>query len=160
MTETGIRYVERNVDGKTVRFWKITVRQRREMLGRLKDKARQQLRQRLVDHEIERDTAYLEMKNFDETPWGTDQWLGHINSADGQDEILRAALEKDHRAETEMILDSLAEEPLKLVAELCNLDFVKKDAKGDGSENPPTNPTPPYLAYGKQNPTPMQTSAA
>lgn len=142
------------VEAGGARFGKLSVRDRFRILADLKKRSIEEANARLAAVKLPAEQEYVERRQAQERTFGDADFIGHINTGEGQDAVLSIALRRaDAKADPAAVLDSLTlttGELLKLVAELCGLKIVVQgeDAGADPTAKGEPQPEKP-MVYGK-----------
>lgn len=134
-------YATREVAGKTVKFGKITPRERAIILRRLKDERKAKLREHMDG--LPPEQKFTELEAFEDEVWGNDKWIKYLNTPDGQAEVLGMSYAKHQSDDCTATLDAVeqADEGLiMLIGEVCNVPIVRKDAPANPPVSPPASP--------------------
>lgn len=146
-TSTAVPYVTRG----GIDFPKPSPRDKAKILHRLRAERRDKLAANLKATGIAPEQQFAELESFDnEGPYGEEQFLKYLGSAEGQEDILLSLLRKTSSADAEAKLDSFTEPAFPLLCELFGYTLKEKTEGGaDPAANPPANPTGNPLAYDR-----------
>lgn len=150
----GIRFVEREIGGRIVRFRKLTTYDRADILRQVKRQKRQSLLEDLKAPGADKSEMLGELRAFDEQAFGENEFVAFVNTLDGQTVVLDKASDELSEEERQRLRRELLIAPgeaLALAAELCNL------VVGTASDNAdPKAPDTSTYGEGTANPTPPE----
>lgn len=135
-------YVTREVAGQTVKFGKLTPRERSVILRRLKDERKAKLREHMEG--LPPEQRFTELEAFEDETWGNDKWIGYLNTPEGQADVLTLAYQKHQTAgNVDAALDAVEQadgDLILLIGEVCNIAIVRKGEPANPPKSPPANP--------------------
>jgi len=123
-------------------FAKLTVRDRLRIIEGLRTRGRDAILENLKAAGIAGPDAFATLNDYGEKRWTDRDFINHVNTSPGQEEVLLIAMRKTMNGKAEEAFETLdipAVELLPFVAELCGLvigEAPEETEKGEGGDEP------------------------
>lgn len=121
------KYVTRTIEGTEYKLGKLTPRDRQKILDRLKDARKEKLKANLLHAGMDSAGVLTELESFDNNEWGQEQWIGHVNTPAGQDDVVQVAWSKHNQGEFPFFEAMDWNESFKLMVDLTGLSPAPRE---------------------------------
>jgi hypothetical protein len=155
--------VKRTIGGESVSFLKLTPYDRAAILRDLKKRDRDNMLADLKAVGADKGEMLAELRDMDARVYGEPEFIGLVNTADGQVAVLDIAMRDIDPAKRETLRRNMVmsgSETLRLVAELCNLEVGGRAEGDDPNPLSPAKDTTPDTYQTPTNPTTTDTESS
>lgn len=135
MSDHALSYLTKEIDGKEIKFGKLTTEDRALILSAEKLKARALLKNQLAEAGLPPEQQYVELRTFDRLPWGAGRFLEYLDNQEAQNAVHLLALKKQYPEPEALTLSKTLtlglRDSLALACDLCGYKLPDPEKKPD-----------------------------